>query len=88
MKEKVADGVNGLHFRVASAEDLADKLTYALEDPQAWERLRTAAPKPIGHEEAAQQHMALYRRVRDSGKRTALPTSTGRVEVERQARTA
>ena len=88
MKEKVADGVHGLHFRVASAEDLADKLTYALEDPQAWERLRTAAPKPIGHEEAAQQHLAHYRRVADSGKRTALPASTGRGEVERHARTA
>jgi glycosyltransferase involved in cell wall biosynthesis len=60
MKEKVTDGVNGLHFRVGSAEELADKITVALQDPTAWERLRAGAPKPISHDEAARQHLALY----------------------------
>jgi glycosyltransferase involved in cell wall biosynthesis len=63
MKEKVTDGVNGLHFRVGSAEDLADRLTQVLEDPGAWDRLRAGAPKPLSHDEAAQQHLALYRRL-------------------------
>ena len=61
MREKVRDGVNGVHFRVGSAEDLADKLGGVLADPAAWERLRAGAPRPIGHEDAAEQHMALYR---------------------------
>jgi glycosyltransferase involved in cell wall biosynthesis len=61
MKEKVLDGVSGMHFRVGSAEDLADKLSQLLQDPDAWLRLRAAAPVPISHEEAATQHLALYR---------------------------
>jgi glycosyltransferase involved in cell wall biosynthesis len=61
MKEKVVDGVSGTHFRVGSAEDLADKLSQLLQDPDAWLRLRAAAPVPISHEEAATQHLALYR---------------------------
>jgi glycosyltransferase involved in cell wall biosynthesis len=60
MREKVVDGINGVHFRVGSAEDLADKLGELLRDAGAWERLRSGAPKPIGHQEAAEQHMALY----------------------------
>ncbi len=61
MREKVADGVNGLHFRVGSAEDLADKIAVALADSQAWERLRAGAPKPTSREDAARQHLAYYR---------------------------
>ncbi len=63
MKEKIVDAVNGIHFRVGSAEDLADKMTQLLQDPTAWERLRAGAPKPISHEEAARQHLALYGRL-------------------------
>lgn len=70
MKEKVADGVNGVHFRVGSAEDLVDKMRELLGDPGAWERLRVAAPKPLGHEEAARQHVGLYRSL-------AAPTARG-----------
>lgn len=88
MKEKVADGVNGLHFRVSSAEDLADKLTAALEDPQLWERLRAAAPKPLSHEEAARQHLALYQHLVSSGARTELPSATGPRQVDAEARIA
>jgi glycosyltransferase involved in cell wall biosynthesis len=60
MKEKVTDGINGLHFRVGSAEDLADKLTLALQDEVAWQRLRAGAPTPLSHADAAAQHLALY----------------------------
>lgn len=78
MKEKVPDGVTGLHFRVGSAEDLADKITQVLEDPQAWDRLRAAAPKPISHEEAARQHLALYQSLRSDESRadSAIPTAS------------
>jgi glycosyltransferase involved in cell wall biosynthesis len=87
MKEKIADDVNGLHFRVGSAEDLADKLTSVLEDPEAWERLRAGAPKPIGHEEAARQHLALYRSIA-SAQRTELPASARRRHAAQEERTA
>jgi glycosyltransferase involved in cell wall biosynthesis len=61
MKEKVTDGVDGIHFRVGSAEDLADKLTEVLKDATAWQRRRDAAPKPLSHADVADQHLALYR---------------------------
>lgn len=77
MKEKVVDGVNGLHFRVGSAEDLADKITYLLEDPAAWERLRQGATAPIGHEDAARQHLALYRRLGAAGNLSDMPPVAG-----------
>lgn len=73
MKEKVVDGVNGLHFRVGSAEDLADKITQLLEEPGAWERLREAATKPISHEEVARQHLVLYRSLGSAGNRPERP---------------
>ena len=62
MKEKVVDGVNGLHFRTGSAEDLADKLGQILRDSDntMWESLRADAPRPISHQQAAEQHLALY----------------------------
>jgi glycosyltransferase involved in cell wall biosynthesis len=63
MKEKVLEGINGIHFRMGSAEDLADKLSTALSEPALWDRLRDCAPHPIGHDEAARQHLDLYRKL-------------------------
>jgi glycosyltransferase involved in cell wall biosynthesis len=63
MKEKVRDGIDGAHFRVSSAEDLADKMTTLLGDPEAWKSLRANAPRPISHVEAAAQHLELYRKL-------------------------
>jgi glycosyltransferase involved in cell wall biosynthesis len=81
MKEKVVDGVSGTLFRVGSAEDLADKLSQLLQDPDAWSRLRAAAPAPIGHEEAATQHLALYRDLCLLG----TPTLEAAVQPEKRA---
>ncbi len=61
MAEKVRDGVDGLHFRVGSPEDLADTLGRALQEPDLWPRLAAAAPAPPGLDAFAQQHLALYR---------------------------
>ena len=47
MAEKVRNGVDGLHFRAGSREDLADRLTEALTDKDLWQRLRDKAPKPL-----------------------------------------
>ncbi len=67
MKEKVRDGVNGVQFRVGSAEDLTDKLSQLLQDRDAWKRLRAAATMPISHEQAASQHLAVYRGLHQPG---------------------
>ena len=61
MAEKVRDGVDGLHFRVGSPEDLADCLTRALQEPDLWPRLADAAPRPLDLAAFAAEHLALYR---------------------------
>jgi glycosyltransferase involved in cell wall biosynthesis len=61
MAEKVNDGGNGLHFRAGSPEDLADRLTAALEDPALWPRLVAGAPPPPGLKDYAARHLAIYR---------------------------
>jgi glycosyltransferase involved in cell wall biosynthesis len=49
MSEKVTDGVDGLHFRSGDAEDLAEKMTQAVETPGLWDQLRAGIPVPAGH---------------------------------------
>ncbi|MGI4954840.1 MAG: glycosyltransferase family 4 protein [Janthinobacterium lividum] len=60
MAEKVADGLNGLHFRVGSPEDLVDRLTRALTEPGLWDRLAAAAPRPPDLAAFARLHLAAY----------------------------
>jgi glycosyltransferase involved in cell wall biosynthesis len=60
MAEKVRDGVDGLQFRIGSAEALADRLTEALTEPDLWQRLHDARPTPPDVATAAAQHHALY----------------------------
>jgi glycosyltransferase involved in cell wall biosynthesis len=61
MAEKITDGVDGLHFRVGSSEDLVDRMVEALTDPALWDRLRASIRRPISFEECARQHLDLYR---------------------------
>ncbi|MXN64359.1 glycosyltransferase [Stappia sp. GBMRC 2046] len=61
MAEKIRDGVDGMHFRVGSAEDLADRMTEALTEPDLWERLRAGIRRPSTHVECAEAHLELYR---------------------------
>ncbi len=63
MAEKVSHGVNGLHFRMGSPEDLADRLREALGDAGLWQRLREKAPPPLDLAGFAGQHRALYERI-------------------------
>jgi glycosyltransferase involved in cell wall biosynthesis len=44
MAEKVADGVNGLHFRRADPGSLAETIARAVSTPGLWERLRSGIP--------------------------------------------
>lgn len=63
MAEKVRNGIDGLHFRAGSPEDLADRMTEALTDAALWQRLRDAAPQPLDLAGFADQHLTLYRDV-------------------------
>jgi glycosyltransferase involved in cell wall biosynthesis len=45
MAEKVADGVNGLHFRVGDARSLARVFERAVTTPGLWDALRAGAPE-------------------------------------------
>lgn len=63
MAEKITDGVNGLHFRVGSAEDLADRMIEVLSDNKIWDRMREGIPSVTTYQECAEQHLAQYREV-------------------------
>jgi glycosyltransferase involved in cell wall biosynthesis len=60
MAEKIVDGVNGLHFRVGSSQDLVDRMTEALTTPKLWHDLRAGIGQPITYEECARLHLDLY----------------------------
>jgi glycosyltransferase involved in cell wall biosynthesis len=60
MAEKITGGVNGLHFRVGSSQDLVDCMTQALTAPKLWENLRAGIQPPISYEDCARQHLGLY----------------------------
>jgi glycosyltransferase involved in cell wall biosynthesis len=55
MSEKVMDGVNGLFFRRADPDSLAEVLRRAAREPGLWERLRAGIP-PV---ESLSDHVAL-----------------------------
>jgi glycosyltransferase involved in cell wall biosynthesis len=79
MAEKVRDRVDGLHFHARSAEDLADRLTEALTDPDLWQRLRNGIAPPMTFIECANQHLLLYRRILEERPSPAEPVPIGRV---------
>ncbi|WP_448204554.1 glycosyltransferase family 4 protein [Azospirillum sp. sgz302134] len=60
MAEKVTHGVDGLHFRSASVEDLVDRMTEALTTPDLWDRLRMRIRRPIDRAECARRHAEVY----------------------------
>jgi len=60
MAEKVTHGVDGLHFRNGSVEDLVDRMTEALTTPDLWDRLRLRIRRPIDRAECARQHSEVF----------------------------
>lgn len=61
MAEKVEDGVNGLHFRVGSVENLADRFIQALGDADLWPALAAKAATPPDPRHVVQDHVDVYR---------------------------
>ena len=62
MAEKVEDGVNGLHFRVNNAADLARLMERCSTAPELWNKLRQGIPTPPAIEETVDRLLALYAR--------------------------
>ena len=60
MAEKVADGVNGLHFRARNPLDLAERLEQAAESPQLWQRLYDGIKPPPTIAEAVDALLVHY----------------------------
>ncbi|MCX2722842.1 glycosyltransferase family 4 protein [Roseibium salinum] len=63
MAEKVRNGIDGLHFRAASPEDLADRMIEILSNQGQWEHLHKGIQPPKTHLDTAQEHLNLYRAV-------------------------
>lgn len=63
MAEKVRHEVDGLHFRMGAAEDLAETLARGMTEKALWQRLSAAAPAVLDIDAAAAAHRALYARL-------------------------
>lgn len=64
MAESVQDNINGLHFRVANARDLARVMRRAMTEDGLWERLAAASPRVPTLRDCARQHLRVYSRLR------------------------
>jgi glycosyltransferase involved in cell wall biosynthesis len=60
MREKVRDGVDGLHFQTGNPESLAERMAAAIEDRGLWGRLRARIVPPCDADAAAARHAALF----------------------------
>jgi glycosyltransferase involved in cell wall biosynthesis len=60
MAEKVANGVNGLHFRARDSISLADTLRRAMAAPDLWRALRAGIPAVYSMQDHAASLIELY----------------------------
>jgi glycosyltransferase involved in cell wall biosynthesis len=61
MKEKVTDGVNGLHFRRGDPESLAATIRRAAASPELWQRLRSGIPAVRSIEDDVESLIGTFR---------------------------
>lgn len=73
MAEKIRDGVDGLHFRVGSAEDLADRMIECLTEKTLWDRLHEGIRPAPTYIDCAREHLAQYREVLETRPSAAGP---------------
>jgi glycosyltransferase involved in cell wall biosynthesis len=62
MAEKVTHGVNGVHFRVNSASDLAARIEECATNPDLWKKLCAGVPQPPTIDQTVDRLLALYAR--------------------------
>lgn len=60
-KERIADGVDGLHFDVASPRSLAAVIRRAATEPGLWDRLHSGLPPPPSRRAMAEGYAVAYR---------------------------
>jgi glycosyltransferase involved in cell wall biosynthesis len=60
MPERIADGVNGLHFRARDFHALADTIERAVTEPGLWKRIRGAITDPYPMSEHLSALMSVY----------------------------
>ncbi|WP_394128927.1 glycosyltransferase family 4 protein [Shewanella maritima] len=60
MAEKVTNNVDGIHFRVGSYSDLADKMINVITDKTVRQRLSNGIRKPLSIGDCVEQHLSLY----------------------------
>ena len=68
MAEKVADGVNGLHFRARDARDLARTIRAAIKDRNRWQALRDGIPAVLRMDDHATLLSGLYTELIESSR--------------------
>jgi glycosyltransferase involved in cell wall biosynthesis len=61
MKERIADGVDGLHFEVGDARALARTMRRAATEPGLWARLSTGITPPPSRTHMVDGYLRLYR---------------------------
>ncbi|HYH37524.1 MAG TPA: glycosyltransferase family 4 protein [Azospirillum sp.] len=83
MAEKVTHGVDGLHFRNASVEDLVDRLTEVLTTPDLWDRLHMRIRRPIDRVECAKRHVDIYERLLSTNSKAAAPATPKRAVAQK-----
>jgi glycosyltransferase involved in cell wall biosynthesis len=60
MAEKVADGINGLHFRAGDPESLAETMLRAASTPDLWSKLRKKIRPPYQVEASVDRLVKVY----------------------------
>ena len=63
MAEKVADGVNGIHFQVRNPSSLANVIQKVVRDPTLWQQLVDGIPEPLSIESFVDMQWDVYERV-------------------------
>jgi glycosyltransferase involved in cell wall biosynthesis len=72
MAEKVRDRVDGLHFQAGSAASLADAMLEAATTPGYWDKLAQGIVPTVAKEQAAREHLALYRGLAGAAEKAAV----------------
>jgi len=72
MAEKVRDRVDGLHFQAGSAASLADAMLEAATTPGYWDKLAQGIVPTVAKEQAAREHLALYRGLAGTAEKAAV----------------
>jgi glycosyltransferase involved in cell wall biosynthesis len=72
MAEKVADGVDGIHFRVGDAFSLARAFERATSSPRLWRSLRDGIREPYAMAAHVEKLLSRYQELRDRRKAVSL----------------